>query len=167
MPLIPRYQWARRHCRRCDRLQVAESRAPLARCRWLRPLHLKAFCFCEKLTLLHLVPIDEAPASGSMLRAVCVCSCRSSGAGVQIDTFEVGEVFGHLAADRVLEGSHVRLVQRLCVRCAVPLLGVTSARVHVRVNRVDHVQESVLKSSGTRSFARRMLQASDLPWTRA
>ena len=36
----------------------------------------KAFCFCEKLTLLHLVPIDEAPASGSMLRAVCVlCGC--------------------------------------------------------------------------------------------
>ena len=30
----------------------------------------KAFCFCEKLTLLHLVPIDEAPASSSMLRAV-------------------------------------------------------------------------------------------------
>ena len=76
--------------------------------------------------------------------------------GVQIDTFEVGlgfqeelgEVFGHLAADRVLEGSHVRLVQRLCVRCAVPLLGVTRARVHVRVNRVDHVQESVLRGAG-------------------
>ena len=33
----------------------------------------KAFCFCEKLTLLlHLLPIDEAPASGSMLRAVCI-----------------------------------------------------------------------------------------------
>ena len=90
--------------------------------------------------------------------------------GVHIDTFEVGlgfqeelgEVFG-LAADLVLEGSHVRLVQRPSVR----FVGVTRARVHVRVYRVDHVQESVLKSSGTRSFARRMLQASDLPWTRA
>ena len=60
--------------------------------------------------------------------------------GVQIDTFEVGlgfqeelgEVFGHLAADRVLEGSHVRSVQRLCVTCEVPLLGVTKACVHLR-----------------------------------
>ena len=79
--------------------------------------------------------------------------------GVQIDTFEVGlgfqeelgEVFGHLAADRVLEGTHVRPVQRLCVRCAVPLFGVTKARVHVRVNRVDHVQESVLRDPPRRS----------------
>ena len=72
----------------------------------------KTFCFCEKLTLLHLVPIDEAPASSSMLRAVCVlCGCvheweqqlsEHCGAGVQIDVFEVGlgfqeelgEVFG-------------------------------------------------------------------------
>ena len=49
---------------------------------------------------------------------------------------ELGEVFGHLAADRALEGSHVRSVQRLCVRYKVPLLGVTRARVHVR--RVGH-----------------------------
>ena len=35
----------------------------------------KAFCFCEKLTLLHLVPVDEAPATSSMLRAVCVLCC--------------------------------------------------------------------------------------------
>ena len=58
------------------------------------------------------------------------------------------EVFGHLLADRVLEGSHVCSVQRLCVRCDVALLGVTRARVHVRVNRVDHVdhvQESLLR----------------------
>ena len=93
VPVIPRHQWVRRHCRCCDRLPVAPSRAPLARCRWLRPRHLareaprlclvkqfsplhKAFCLCEKLTLLHLVPIDGAPASGSMLRAVCVlCGC--------------------------------------------------------------------------------------------
>ena len=91
-PLLPRHLWVR-HCRCCDRLPVAPSRAPLARCRWLRPRHLaceaprlclvetvlplqKTFCFCETLTLLHLVPIDEAPASGSMLRAVCVlCGC--------------------------------------------------------------------------------------------
>ena len=39
----------------------------------------------------------------------------------------------------------------LCVRCAVPLLGVTRARVHVRVNRVDHVQESVLRDPARRS----------------
>ena len=58
---------------------------------------------------------------------------------------ELGEVLGHLAADRALEGSHVRSVQRLCVRYEVPLLGVTKARVHVRVNRVDHVQESLLR----------------------
>ena len=106
---------------------------------------------------------------------------------VQIGTFEVGlgskeelgEVFGHLAADRTLEGSHVRSVQRLCVHCEVPLdvaqfdvwrgvvhdaakflrnvllctiqnqepgyqLSVTRACVHVRVNRVDHVLESVV-----------------------
>ena len=35
----------------------------------------KAFCLCEKLTLLRLVPIDEAPASGSMLRAFCAAAC--------------------------------------------------------------------------------------------
>ena len=93
---------------------------------------------------------------------------------------ELGEVFGHLLADRVLEGGHVRPVQRLSVSREVPLdvaqfdarlgvahdaskfrsnvlwrtvekqepgceLGVTSARVHVRVNRVDHVHESVLR----------------------
>ena len=85
-----------------------------------------------------------------------------------------------LLADRVLEGSHVRSVQRLCVPCEVPLdvaqfdvwpgvahdaakflrnvlwctiqnqepgyqLGVTRAPVQVRVNRVDHVQEGVLR----------------------
>ena len=33
---------------------------------------------------------------------------------------ELGEVFGHLVADRALEGSHVRPVQRLCVPCEVP-----------------------------------------------
>ena len=110
------------------------------------------------------------------------------GAGVQIDMFEVGldfqeelgEVFGHLLTDRVLEGAHVRPVQRLSVSREVPLdvvqfnvrpgvahdaaklrsnvlwrtiqnqepgyeLGVTRACVHVRVDRVDHVQESVLR----------------------
>ena len=104
-------------------------------------------------------------------------------AGVQIGTFEVGpdfqeelsEVFGHLAGDRVLEGSHERPVQRLSVPREVPLdvaqfdvrPGVAHdaakfrsnvlwrtiqnqepgcrACVHVRVNRVDHVQESVLR----------------------
>ena len=148
--------------------------------------------------LLHLVPIDEAPASGSMLRAVCVlCCCVHEReqqlaehwcAEVQIDTFEVGldfqekldKVFGHLLADRVLESAHVRPVQRLSVSREVPLdvaqfdvrpgvaqdaakfrsnvlwrtiqnqepgceLGVTRACVHVRVDRVDHVQESVLR----------------------
>ena len=107
---------------------------------------------------------------------------------VQIGTFEVGlgfqeelgEVFGHLAADRTLEGSHVRPVQRLSVSREVPLdvaqfdewpgvahdaakfrrnvlwctiqnqgvryqLSVTRACVHVRVNRVHHVPESVLR----------------------
>ena len=34
---------------------------------------------------------------------------------------ELGEVFGHLLADRVLEGSHVRSVQRLSVPREVPL----------------------------------------------
>ena len=93
---------------------------------------------------------------------------------------ELGEVFGYLLADRVLEGSHVRPVQRLSVSREVPLdvaqfdvrpgvahdaskfrsnvlwrtvekqeprceLGVTSARVHVRVDRVDHVQECLLR----------------------
>ena len=100
---------------------------------------------------------------------------------VGLDTQEeLGEVFGPFAADRILEGSHVRSVLRLCVRCEVPLrveqcdvwpgvahdaakflrnvlwrtvqkqepeyqLGVTRACVHVRVNRVDHVQESLLR----------------------
>ena len=92
---------------------------------------------------------------------------------------ELGEVFGHLVADRVLEGAHVRRVQRLSVSREVPLdvaqfdvrpgvahaakfrsnvlwrtveeqepgceLGVTSARVHVRVDRVEHVQECLLR----------------------
>ena len=89
-------------------------------------------------------------------------------------------MFGHLLADRVLEGAHVRRVQRLSVSREVPLdvaqfdvrpgvahdaskfrsnvlwrrveeqepgceLGVTSACVHVRVDRVDHVQECLLR----------------------
>ena len=93
---------------------------------------------------------------------------------------ELGEVFGYLLADRVLEGAHVRPVQRLSVSREVPLdvaqfvvrpgvahdaakfrsnvlwrtaeeqepgceLGVISARVHVRVNRVDHEQECLLR----------------------
>ena len=88
---------------------------------------------------------------------------------------ELGEVFGHLLADRVLEGAHVRPVQRLSLPRGVPLhvaqfdvwpgvahdapilrrtiqnqeprceLGVTRACVHVRVSGVDHVQESVLR----------------------
>ena len=93
---------------------------------------------------------------------------------------ELGEVFGHLLADRVLEGAHVRPVQRLSVSREVPLdvaqfdvrpgvahdaakfrsnvlwrtiqnqepgceLGVTRACVHVRVDRVDHVQECFLR----------------------
>ena len=48
---------------------------------------------------------------------------------MQIDTFEVGldfqeeldEVFGHLLTDRILEGAHVRLVQRTSVFREVPL----------------------------------------------
>ena len=93
---------------------------------------------------------------------------------------ELGEVFGHLLADRVLEGAHVRPVQRLSVSREFPLdvaqfdvrprvahdaakfrsnvlwrtiqiqepgceLGVTRECVNVRVDRVDHVQESVLR----------------------
>ena len=93
---------------------------------------------------------------------------------------ELGEVFGHLLTDRVLEGAHVRPVQRLSASREVPLdvaqfdvrqgvahdaakfrsnvlwrtvqnqepgceFGVTRACVHVRVDRVDHVQESVLR----------------------
>ena len=93
---------------------------------------------------------------------------------------ELGEVFGHLAADRALKGAHARPVQRLSVSREVPLdvaqfdvrpgvahdaakfrsnvlwrtiqnqepgyqLSVTRACVHVRDNRVDHVQESVLR----------------------
>ena len=93
---------------------------------------------------------------------------------------ELGQVFGHLLTDRVLEGEHVRPVQRLSVSREVPLdvhqfnvrpgvahdaakfrsnvlwraiqnqesgceLGVTRVRVHVRVDRVDYVQESVLR----------------------
>ena len=95
----------------------------------------KTLCFSEKFTLLHLVPIDEASTSSSMLRAVCVlCCCVREReqqlsdhrcGGVQIDTLEVGlyfqeelgEVFGHLAADRVLEGSYVRSGEQLCVTC--------------------------------------------------
>ena len=93
---------------------------------------------------------------------------------------ELGEVFGHLLADRGLESAHVRPVQRLSISREVPLdvaqfdvrpgvahdaakfrskvlwrtiqnqepgceLGVTRACVHVRVNRVDHVQECLLR----------------------
>ena len=160
MPLIPRYQWVCRHCRCCDRLPVAPSRAPLARCLWLRRRHLAR----EAPRLSRLQKASASARSSrcstsfrSVKRQPAVRCCGLSAiseqriGGVQIDTFEVGlgfqeelgEVFGHLAADRVLERSHVRSVQRLCVRCAVPLLGVTRARVHVRVNRVDHIQESV------------------------
>ena len=41
--------------------------------------------------------------------------------------------------------AYVRSVQRMCVRYEVPLLGVTRARVHVRVNRVDNAQECLLR----------------------
>ena len=40
VPLIPRHQLACPRCRCCGLLSVAPSRAPLARCRWLRPRHL-------------------------------------------------------------------------------------------------------------------------------
>ena len=61
-----------------------------------------------------------------------------------------------LAADRTLEGSHVRSVQRAkflrnVLRCTIQnqepgyQLSVPRACVHVRVNRVDRVQESVLR----------------------
>ena len=40
VPLTPPHQWVSRHCRCCGRLPVAPTRAPLARCRWLRPRHL-------------------------------------------------------------------------------------------------------------------------------
>ena len=177
----------------------------------------KAFCFCAKLTLLHLIPIDEAPASSSMLRAVCVLRCcarmRAAAVGApmcwsQIGTFEVGlgfqeelgEVFGHLAADGTLEGAHVRQVQRLCVRCEVPLdvaqfdewpgvahdaaksrrnvlwciiqnqelryqLSVTRACVHVRVSRVDHVQESVLRDPVRRRVGHELARKEWSTWS--
>ena len=105
------------------------------------PVSRRRFASHEKLTLLHLVRQSmKAPASGSMLRAVCVLCCcvhereqqlaEHCGAGVQIDTFEVGldfqeelgEVFGHLLADRVLEGKrNVRPVQLLSISREVPL----------------------------------------------
>ena len=94
---------------------------------------------------------------------------------------ELGEVFGHLLADRVLEGAHVRPVQRLSVSREVPLdvaqfdvrPGVAHDASKFRsdvlwrtiqnqepgcelVDRVDHVQESVpewscASGSGTRA----------------
>ena len=114
-PLIPRHQWARPRRRCCGRLPVAPSRAPLAHCASMKRQPAARCCglsvFCA---------------------AVCTNERSSSEhrcAGVQIGTFEVGlgfqeelgEVFGHLVADRALEGSHVRSVQRLCVTCEVPL----------------------------------------------
>ena len=96
---------------------------------------------------------------------------------------ELGEVFGHLLADRLLEGAHVRPVQRLSVSREVPLdvaefdvrpglahdaakfgsnvlwrtveehepgceLGVTSARVHVRVDRGTRAGKETLAREG-------------------
>ena len=57
-------------------ITCASGSLSLASASWKQFSRLqKAFCFCEMLTLL-LVPIDEAPASGSMLLAVCVlCGC--------------------------------------------------------------------------------------------
>ena len=163
MPLIPRYQWVCRHCRCCDRVRlwlavsgfgVGTWRVRLLGC----PVSRRRFASARSSRCC-------STSFQWMKRQPAVRCCGLSAfseqriGGVQIDTFEVGlgfqeelgEVFGHLAADRVLEGTHVRPVQRLYVRCAVPLLGVTRACVHVRVNRVNHVQESVLRDPPRRS----------------
>ena len=77
-PLIPRHQWERRHCRCCGRLPVAPTRAPLARDAPRLCLVETVLLSPEGVLLLREAhaAIDEAPASGSMLRAVCVlCGC--------------------------------------------------------------------------------------------
>ena len=83
--LITRHQWGASSLSLLwSSASGSNTRAPLARCRWLRPRHLARevprLCLMERvlpspLTLLHLIPIDEALASSSMLRVVCVLRC--------------------------------------------------------------------------------------------
>ena len=121
---------------------------------------------------------------GSSCRSTDVLESRMFEVGLDFQE-ELGEVFGYLLADRVLEGAHVRPVQRLSVHSEAPLhvalfdvwpvvahdaakflrnvlwstnqnqeagcqLGVTRACVRVRVDRVDHVLESVLRDPARR-----------------
>ena len=173
MPLIPRHQRARPRRRCCDRLPVAPSRAPLARCRWLRPRHLAreaprlvetVLRSPEDVLLLreaHVAPPRSNRRSASQqldvagLSAFCaaVCadessSCRST--DVAESTFEVGlgfqeelgEVFGYLFLKARMYARSNGCVYAVKFRCSA---SPGRACEHVRVNRVDHVQGSVLR----------------------
>ena len=150
---VSRRRFASARSSRCSTSFQSMKRQPAVRC-----CGLSAFCAA--------VCTNE---SSSCRGAEVVESRFEVGLGFQE---ELGEVFDHLKADRTLEVSHVRSVQRLCVCREVPLhvaqfdvwsgvahdaakflrnvlwctiqnqepgyqLSVTSARVHVRVNRVD------------------------------
>ena len=79
-----------------------------------------------------------------MIRIACNLSSRLM-AALFGAAATAGEVFGHLAADRTLENAHVRSVQRLSVRYEVPLLGVTRARVHVRLFRWNQAHSCLVQ----------------------
>ena len=74
VPLIPRHQWVRHHCRCCDRLPVAPSRAPLARCRWLRPRHLAR----EAPRLCLVETVLQSPEGVLLLREAHAAPHRSN-----------------------------------------------------------------------------------------
>ena len=142
--MIPQHLWAcpRRRC--CGRLPVAPTRAPLARCRWLRPRHLarEAPRLCLVETVL-LSPDDVLPRARSSrcstsfqsmkrqpaarccgLSAFCAAVCTNESSNCQstvvvesrltrLDSTSKknsAKCFGHLLADRALEGPHVRSV---------------------------------------------------------
>ena len=175
VPLIPRHQWAHPRCRCCGRLPVAPSRAPLARCWWLRPWHLARktprLCLFDVATCLRSVLLCARMRAAAVGAPMC---WKSRLARSKLDSAFKENSAKCLATSLRIEFLKARMYARSsgCVRCEVPLhvaqfdvwrrvahtccgaqsstrsQGISSASpgcVHVRVNRVDHVQESVLR----------------------
>ena len=107
--------------------------------------------------------MKRQPAARCGLSAFCAAVCTNESSSCRsTDVFEVGlgfqeelgQMFGHLAADRTLEGSHVRSVQRLCLPREV-LLDVAQFDVragsraqHCEIPKQRAVAQSRSKSQG-------------------
>ena len=172
---VSRRRFASARSSRCSTSFQPMKRQPAVRC-----CGLSAFCTA--------VCTNESSScrSTAVLESRLTCSKLDS-----TSKKNSAECFGYLLADRVLEGAHVRPVQRLSISREFPLdvaqfdvrpgvardaakfrsnvlwrtvqeqepgceLGVTSARVHVRVDRVDHVRECLLRDPVCRGVGHKL-----------